>query len=81
MRSAPVPYYLYCELDQEEISELFSKVEKNVFTIFYSDDVVLTNGEAEISENLINHIESESRDKNVSYIDQFKIRENKISIW
>lgn len=72
MRSAPVPYYLYCELDQEEISELFSKVEKNVFTIFYSDDVVLTNGEAEISENLINHIESESHDKNVSYIDQFK---------
>ena len=72
MRNSPSPYYLYCELDQDAISELFSKVEKNVFTIFYADDVVLTNGNTEISETIINHLDDDFQNNGGTYIDQFK---------
>ena len=72
MKNSSSPYYILCELDQDSITGLFSNVEENVFTFFYSDDMVLTNGNTDITSNLISYMETEYSQKSETYTDEFK---------
>ncbi len=74
------PYYLFCELKQDAIINLFSKVEENVYTIFYSDNLILSNGDNLINENLIEYLNNENIQNSQLYTDNFEFGKTKYHI-